>query len=389
MPRQKRQRLKKQKDGRYYCKYHGVMFSSVTEEEALEKREEYKRKERLGEIVRKNPTVREYAEAWLPVAKAGLRYSTQAMCRTHLRHLYAVLGDVPVREVKPMQIRRVYSAEYAGSCKGHISHAKALFTALFRAAQEEGLIQTNPAAMESAKPPKAAKEGSHRAITLEERRLIDTVALDHPVSPVALVMLYAGLRPQEAKALRVEDVDFDNNRIFVHSQIHLTNRNQHMIDEDTKTKKSTRYVPLLPPVRAALMGKTGLIVSMRDGRPVSVDSWKTLWRSYCAAMEEHMNGMTRKAYLAATKKGESLPPWRTFDVSPYDLRHSFVTWCRDNDIELHTVIEWVGHTDATMILHIYDEVNIDRSKKQAEKLEKAFLSLQTSLHENTDKPDTS
>ena len=76
------------------------------------------------------------------------------------------------------------------------------------------------------------------------------------------------------------------------------------------------------------------------------------------------------------KEEETLPPWISFTVLPYDLRHSFCTMCRDNDIEIHTVIEWMGHSDATMIMKIYDEVSEDRSQKEAEKLKKVLFRSQ-------------
>ena len=54
------------------------------------------------------------------------------------------------------------------------------------------------------------------------------------------------------------------------------------------------------------------------------------------------------------------------------MRHSFCCMCRDADppVELHTCIEWMGHADAKMIMRIYDEVSRNRSKTEAERLEK-------------------
>ena len=77
--------------------------------------------------------------------------------------------------------------------------------------------------------------------------------------------------------------------------------------------------------------------------------------------------------------GEELPPWKEFTVTPYDLRHSFASWCRDNGVELHTCVEWMGHTDATMILRIYDEVSSHRSKSEAEKLIQTAFPLPKAL----------
>ena len=79
-------------------------------------------------------------------------------------------------------------------------------------------------------------------------------------------------------------------------------------------------------------------------------------------------GKTRehKALLAEEKE---LPPWISFTVTPYDLRHSFCTWCRDHGVELNTCIRWMGHADAKMILKIYDSVSDTRMMTEALKLD--------------------
>jgi hypothetical protein len=41
-------------------------------------------------------------------------------------------------------------------------------------------------------------------------------------------------------------------------------------------------------------------------------------------------------------------------------------------IELHTVIKWMGHADAKMILKIYDSVTEDRDASEAERIKNAF-----------------
>jgi integrase len=91
-------------------------------------------------------------------------------------------------------------------------------------------------------------------------------------------------------------------------------------------------------------------------------------------MQKRWYGRTRehKAILAA---GGKLPPWIPFTVTPYDLRHSFCTACRNLEppVELHTVIVWMGHADATMILRIYDDVT-GREASEAERLKSAFRS---------------
>lgn len=392
MPRPKKQHLKRRKDGRYACRYHEVWFYGDTEDEALSKREAYKRQEQSGWFSRDNPTVREYAGRWLAVSKAGVRQTTKAGVELHLRHLCDVIGDMPLREVRPTDIKRVYAEKYASASDGHIKHAKTAFLGLFNAAVEDFIIRSNPAISEASKPHRG-HVGSHRSITPEERNLIETVCTDHPMHTAAIIMLYAGLRPQEVKALRMEDI-YDG-AIHVRRFVHRDGSNAYEVSSVGKTKKAARNVPLFPPVAEAIKGKKGMILS-KGKSPATQTMWRSSWRSYCNQIERHINGMQRrwygktrehKALLAAEKP---LPPWQSFDVTPYDLRHSFASWCRDNGVELHTVVEWMGHADATMVLRVYDEVSDARSQSEAEKLiHRAFGSQDGSQEDSQEPPDGS
>lgn len=377
MPRQKKQHLKRRKDGRYCCVYHGIQFMGATEEEALEKRKEYIRKEEQDEFAAENPTVRQYAERWLPVHKPNVREITLKMHQGHICKLNAVVGDMYLSEVKPSHIKQVYSTQYIGLSDSYIKHARSLFLAIFNSAVEDGIIRSNPVKSSSAMPHRGTV-GTHRAITDQERKMIETEALDHRMHPVAIVILYAGLRPQEVKALRMEDVDFEAGVIHVRSFVHMNKPNQYIVDEIGKTKNATRDVPLFTPVREALKGRTGYLLSGEGGNIASRMAWAKGWQSYQYAMERSMNGMTSQLY-ARLKKRHKLPEWKRFQVTMYDLRHTFATWCRDNGVELHTCVEWMGHADAQMILKVYDEVSTNRSKTEAEKLEKALIHMRNNM----------
>jgi len=60
---------------------------------------------------------------------------------------------------------------------------------------------------------------------------------------------------------------------------------------------------------------------------------------------------------------------------------------QDNGVELHTCIEWMGHADATMIMKIYDEVSDNRSKKEAEKLEKILFHVQNDVQKEKEEQE--
>ena len=378
MPRPKKPTLKKRKDGRYACRYKDQWFYSADPDDALQQREDYKQAERHGRIA--SYFVKEYAEKWLERSRPDVAPSTMTGLKKHIQKLTDTIGELPLSEVKPSDIKGVYADQYKGLSNSYIKAGKQLFCAVFDSAVADGLILSNPARDRTARPGKG-KIGGHRAITPQERQWIDTLCTDHRAWPVVMTMLYAGIRPQEAKALDIDkDVDFKKEVITIRHTAHIDPKNaqKYAITEEGKTDKANRKIPLLPPLKAALTGKHGRLIASAHGEQVTRTTWRVAWNSYVAHMERAINGVDRRWYgktkehKALLAAGKDLPPWVSFTVVPYDLRHSFCTMCRDNRVELNTCRQWMGHADAQMILKIYDEVTDVREESEAERLKKAF-----------------
>ena len=362
MPRPKKPHLKRRPDGRYACRYKDQWFYGESEREALEARETYKKAEIKGDPLRPTVTVAEYAAYWLPVARPAVSTATYRGLATHLDHLAKDIGDVLIAEVKPLQIKGVYTNHYVGLSQSYILAAKQIFVALFDSAVENYICRTNPARAKDAQPHEGSS-GSHRAITDQERFWITHLCTDHRCHAAVMAMLFAGLRPQEVKALKVErDVDFNTNRITLQEFAHLDPENlqRYEFRDDGKTGNAIRTIPLFTPLREALTGKKGYVITSAHGEQVTIQTWKVAWNSYVTAMETAINGCHKRWYGKTRKhkailaKKKELPPWISFDVTPYDLRHSFCSWCRDHGVEMNTCIKWMGHADAKMILKIYD-----------------------------------
>ena len=380
MPRQKKPRPTLRSDGRYVCRYKDQYFYDTDPDECIRQRDEYKEAEKRGRVA--SYFVKEYALQWLDRAYPNIAPSTKQGLKTHLQKLINAIGDKPVSEIKPSDIKRIYSDNYNGLSNSYIKAAKQLYSSLFDSAVADGLILSNPARDKTAKPHTGTYTG-HRAITAQERQWIETLCTDHRGHAVAMAMLYAGIRPQEAKALNVtKDVDFKNDIITIRNTAHIDPENgqKYTFTGKGKTDKANRQIPLLPPLKQALTGKQGYLVTSAHGERVTRTTWRVLWNSYVTHMETAINGVDRRWYgrtkehkkLLEEKK--NLPEWIPFTVTPYDLRHSFATMCRDMKppIEIHTVIAWMGHADAKMILRVYDSVTDDRDKTEAERLRESF-----------------
>ena len=378
MPRQKKAKPTKRADGRYVCRYKGQFFYSKDPDDCIRQRDEYKEREKQGRVA--SYFVKEYAEKWLDRAFPNVAPSTKHGLKTHLQKLTDAIGDLPVSEIKPSYIKDIYTTRYKNMSDSYIKAAKQLYCSLFDAAVADGLILSNPARDKTAKP-HTGTEGGHRAITPQEREWIHTYCTDHRAFPVVMTMLYAGIRPQEAKAMKIDrDIDFKKETVTVRETAHIDRENgqRYEYTKKGKTKNANRTIPLLPPLKAALEGREGDLITSAHGERVTRTTWRVVWNSYITQMETAINGIERRWY-GRTKEhkkilaeGGKLPPWKSFTVVPYDLRHSFCTMCRDNGVELNTCRQWMGHADVKMILKIYDEVTGNRDNTEAERLKAVF-----------------
>lgn len=394
MPREKKQRLKKRKDGYYVCRYKDQWFYSLDHDDALSQREEYKRLEKQALL--SVPTVAEFAEKWIDRSYPSVAKNTKAQLKIHLKKLTDAIGHQLLTDVKPSDIKQIYSARYLGMSKSYISAGKQLFCSLFDSAVADGYLRVNPARDKTAKPHKGTT-GSHRQITPQERAWIETLCTDHRAHPAVMAMLYAGIRPQEMKAIKIErDVDFKAETITLHQFAHIDDSNHYKLTKEGKTDQAARTIPLFPPLKKALTGKSGYLIQSAKGERVTIQAWKSAWESYVVCMETAINGIQKRWY-GRTKEhkkilddGGKLPPWIEFTVVPYDLRHSFCCMCRDADppVELKTCVRWMGHKDAKMILRIYDEASDNRSEKEAERLKKTLFRSGNGSGENSESAET-
>ena len=388
MPRQKKPDLKKRSDGRYRAKYHGMQFYGSSPDEAAAKVEEYKRNERAGIVTR--ATVTDYALPWLKRSYPSVSDSTYTGLAIHLQHLIDEIGSKQISSVVPSDIKGVYSRQYRSCSNSYLKAARQLFSALFDSAVADGLIRSNPARDKTAKPHKGSLPNT-RPITPREREWILTLCTDHRAYPVVMTMLYAGLRPQEAKAVKIErDVDFENNTITVHETAHNDGQ-KYDYTEQGKTAWSNRTIPLFPPLKKALEGRRGYLITSAHGERVTHTTWRVVWNSYITHMETAINGIDKRWYgkrkdQLELKAAGKLPAWVEFDIVSYSLRKSFCVMCRDAGVELNTCRKWMGHADSKMILQVYDSVSEDRSDQERKKVENRLFGVQNGVHNPSHDP---
>ena len=387
---------KQRPDGRWQRKRCGKLFiSSISQADADRMAKEYEDMLRAG--MNRNAdtmTVRQYATEWLPRNKSDVSMQTYNDNASRVNKLCDLIGDLLIRDVRPSDIKDVYNKLLKGKAQTTSDKYKHLYTAIFESAVEDGFCRMNPCKTRTAKPPEPKPNGTHRALEPWERDLIENNCKDEELYPIVMLMLYTGLRPSEALAINItRDVDFKNMIVKV-NEVRRTYNNQAYASSTGKTLAAVgRIIPLFSPLVPVLRGRAGLILSYDGGRIMSKISWQSKWHTYITRLEEVVNGHPKRYHhftkddplykevsrlRKAGKNKEAdelrLHDWQRVTIRPYDLRHEFCTWCCNNDVEMHTLISWMGHKSFKMVQTVYDHVNAQRVQKEVEKLESSLKS---------------
>lgn len=397
MPRQVKQHLTKRKDGRYRCYYKGKQFMGWTEDEALLARQEYIEAEIRGELANANgKTVFSYALEWLPIHRASVAKGTYNSYVNYVNVLIRKIGTIPMKDVTPSDIKDVYNC-FIGMSDSAIRKARMLYVDMWDCAIDDGIVKSNPCRAKGAQP-HTGTSGSHRALSEFEDDLILTCPSN--MRKAVLLMRYAGLRRGEAMAFNVDKcVDFDERVIRITEAVHFEGNKG--IVGDPKTTAGTREIPLLDILYNELKDEHGLICPIKKVETVSSSSWRSMWLSYINTLECHVNNCNQKRWFHLTKEWKNTHPewtkeyerllkkdpalaeefrlkdWIPINIRPHDLRISYCTMLRDNEVDIKLAIKWMGHADAKMILKIYDQPSKKRTERAVENLNK---NLQTVLN---------
>lgn len=366
MPRQK---LTKRDDGRFKCKYNGKQFYGKTQAEAVKRRDEWIRAEKLGfNHSTDNTTFLSYGMLWLSVYRTECSVSQQKQYANMITYAAQRIQKPFIKDMTATDLQALFNTLTLYSTS-YVNKFMATMRGIFRTAVSDGAILRNP--MESVKRPKTKKTKGHRALEAWERSLVATTYAGHDFGLVAMAMMLAGLRRGEALSINVDrDVDFDACTLTVREALSFTNGNQPVITAG-KTDAAKRVIPLVEPLANALRGHHGLLCAKEDGGPMTETAFKRKYASYIGYLETTLNGCQKrwygktKGHKAQIAQGEKLPPWQNVNIRCHDFRVDFCTQAYEADIPVKTLQAWMGHQDHTMIMTVYTKLSAQREEKDA------------------------
>lgn len=316
-----------------------IYFYGSSKRELKQKILEYKEKEITG------PLFTDVSQAWWEEAEASL--SNQSI-RGYLQAKNKAdneFNGIYIKEITPLNVNnylRALAKNYTS--QKTIEKYKLILNLIFKYAIEKGYLQSNPCS--TTRLPKGLTKSKREAASEREEMIVKAGEYEW-LFP--LIAIYTGMRKGEILALKWNDIDFENDLIYVTKSIYHDGNTPYV--KQPKTEAGIRAVPLLNTLKEKLLEQKAsdktLYLFSDDGKtPLTNKRYETLYNKF-----KKETGVTCTAH---------------------QLRHSFATIAFENGISPKDVQEILGHKQLSTTMDIYTDFRTSHLKKLTEKLNKSF-----------------
>lgn len=241
-----------------------------------------------------------------------------------------------------------------GYATATMKQIKQIATSIMKVAVTSDLLAKNPFA-DVTIPVK--KKTQRRALTQDEVMLITNTWKGHRVGPMAMIMLYAGLRRGEVQVLEWSDIDFDNK--VIHITKACSSLKNVPIIKAPKSKAGIRDIPipdLLMDCLTEIRRPFGFICTSAGGKMLTESSFQVAWKSY----QNYLN------ICAGGRNGAGphVPRIQVIDnITAHMLRHTYATMLYDADVDVKSAQRFLGHADIEMTLKVYTHLTKYKEEK--------------------------
>ncbi len=367
-----------------------ISLYAVSREELYEKVVEVEKQIENKTFRRSTPTVREYCEKWLLMKSANVRETTMIDYRSKVKnHIIKPLGDMKMGDVTADDIRlAIIPASKLSSSV--FKSVNVLYKCIFHSALESRVIDKDPTIYLS---PEGGGVPQKDRIPLTDEQVEKLLQATKGLPPYLFVMLglYAGLRREEILALKWDSVylDLDAPYLTVRRAWHTEN-NRPVILIELKTNAAKRSIPLPPQLLEALKeakesSTSDYVIANKDGQPLTYTQFKRLWtyittRTAKPRKAKKLVGGKYVKYTIYPVLGEKarnngkVVYSLDFEVTPHQLRHTYITNLIYASVDPKTVQYLAGHENSKITMDIYAKAKYNRPKDVAPMLEHVFIS---------------
>lgn len=286
-------------------------------------------------------TVEDLLESYVSHCKTlGRKAETIRGYQTTAKRCYPLIGAILAKSLTTYRLEK-FVAEMGdnGLSAKTIKNTIGLLSAAYEHAIYIGQLDSNPCKRVS-KPQGQARDV--RILYLDEiPRFLEVIAgcpLDEKVAYE--LALFLGLRRSEIIGLKESDVNIVSGMINIHNTRHRVDKVD--IEQDTKTKKSTRVLAL-PDV--LLLDIARLLEMHRQFPYEKVDY---LIQN---GFGEALNGQALASRLERLEKRNNLP-----HVTLHGLRHTYASLLHSQGVDMANISAELGHSNLATTMNIYTHI---------------------------------
>jgi integrase len=315
-----------------------------TQGEARTKLQNLREMQRIGGLPTKDTSLADLLERWLVEKARQVKPGTIAAYRYNVeKYLLPRLGSHKLTKLTPLtlqltlgQIADDVSANTSNVCRS------TLYAALDQAVRW-GLIPVNPVAA----VPRLRHEKREMLLwTPDETRRFLTAAKGHRLYPLFYLAVTSGVRIGKSLALRWTDLE--NGRLHVRHNLSKVGKT---VLATPKTPRSRRVVTL---AEDALEELERHRQRQNEERELVGDAWEHPEHMFVSQIGTYLDSSNVRRAWIAIEKAVNVPHARL-----HDARHLHVSLLVKSGVDVRTIADRIGHTNAAFTLkqyaHAFDE----------------------------------
>ena len=307
-------------------------------------------------------TFRELANIWFEQynleAGENWKYGQRNMIK---KYLIPSLGEMRIKDLRQLHLQTIITTlSKQGLSTSYMKKLKQIATQIMQVAVGSDLVIRNP--FSDVKVPKK-DPFVRRALTEKEVALITDNWRGHNLGPMAMIMLYAGLRRGEVIALEWSDIDFEKKVIHVTKAATVV-KNVTRIKKP-KSDAGIRDVPIPKVLRNMLMEirkPSGYVCTNTSGEMLTESSYMSQWNSFQSYLNVCAGGRRGT--------GKYVPRITVIEnITAHMLRHTYASMLFDANVDVKSAQKFLGHADIEVTLEIYTYLSEMKEEKSIEALD--------------------
>lgn len=271
------------------------------------------------------------------------------------KHILPLLGKVSLMKINKMTLDTfLLHLQNKNLSAGSIKNIFILLKKCLDDAWKQGYVLDK--CWETVSLPKKKKKENY-VLTLKQQKKLEFYAFQEINCSPIILSLYSGMRIGEISGLKWDDIDFENDLIFVKRTVsRIVNEDPNgpktkLVLGTPKSSNSLRKIPMASNLKQYLeekkaLSKSNYVVSSGSGL---------------------MEPRTISNHFKKINISANIPI-----VNFHILRHTFATRCMENGMDIASLSRILGHQSTKMTLDTYAGSLMETRRKGMEELDKLF-----------------